>query len=1074
MPPRRKLVRLSPPHRGIVEGLAYEDHDPSSTVDAQNVRGHDPATGRLRLSQRPGLVNKAASADASRRKMPGGGPIQNISAVSLSDTAPHVVGSECVMIKTGGLPQVLKISTTALVAGTLSGISGEDYQFSVFDRDGNLYVVTIDQTISGSTYAKKIRKYARPYTTGTLLSAYDETTYAKGRQVLGYALHGDVLFIWWNGVVSGTATETVTANRISDGARLANSGSLVPTSNYFASSGTHTNGFTKANGTEAFVQPEQKNLMSVAGGVLGILAGRSAGAGTSLHTYSVYTGEIVGEVSLASIDTSHKRYDLCSDVRGDMYAVTSRDPSGDSRIFKLSCHKAGATTVAWEVESTNTNPDLTRTGNMSSVSVDDWGDKTIVYVVGEGMRNSLWTDYDATNDYDASAATNNLHNLVLFNGEDGKTINGGCVNRVNATINSAYDVGGTAQITMSADHNLSTGDRINITNNTDADVDEIEGIRYVERINATTVKLFSGLTSGLGAPTGNVTTSEAGSVATTAKWQDVSEIGIARLQNGFNLYDPGYGKLILGWNRARNNFGSCVIPAGVRPAFDSGTAIGNSRIEGGLHNLFFSNSGSELQSDQNAACHLFAVRAGESGRESKVRDSLLLVSSGGKQSFFTKQGGFVGTIASESEVSAGGFIKVSNKQRVFFSIEHTRFVDGGSVKGPYSLICDGDSYRLVEVAPYNVFATTWVATSGTLPADGGNSARLIENWRGRIVLSGIRTDPSNWFMSAYGNPLDWDYFPSVTVETQAVAGNNSSAGKSPDIINSLVPYTDDLLLFGGDKTIWQMTGDPMSGGRLDRVSGGTGMAWGRAWTIAPDGTLFFFGSRGGVYLMVPSQRAPQRLGIGTLDYELTQINLLENTIRMEWSTKEEGLYLFVCPVSPTKNPSSYFWDSRSSAWWKDVFPQGMSPSYPVVLDGDEPGDREILIGASNGGIYSLSETAGDDDGTEISSHAFIGPITTGTDGMIVIDEMQYILPTSGNPVSYSIHTGDTVKGAVESSAFFTGNLVAGDNAADRRRIVGKNIFLKVHNKSGEKKPWSLEGVNVFAREIGAAAARTRK
>tara|TARA_R110000824_G_scaffold66546_1_gene172604 strand:- start:182 stop:862 length:681 start_codon:yes stop_codon:yes gene_type:complete len=226
--------------------------------------------------------------------------------------------------------------------------------------------------------------------------------------------------------------------------------------------------------------------------------------------------------------------------------------------------------------------------------------------------------------------------------------------------------------------------------------------------------------------------------------------------------------------------------------------------------------------------------------------------------------------------------------------------------------------------------------------------------------------------------------------------------------------------------------------------------------------------------MVPSQRAPQRLGIGTLDYELTQINLLENTIRMEWSTKEEGLYLFVCPVSPTKNPSSYFWDSRSSAWWKDVFPQGMSPSYPVVLDGDEPGDREILIGASNGGIYSLSETAGDDDGTEISSHAFIGPITTGTDGMIVIDEMQYILPTSGNPVSYSIHTGDTVKGAVESSAFFTGNLVAGDNAADRRRIVGKNIFLKVHNKSGEKKPWSLEGVNVFAREIGAAAARTRK
>ena len=141
----------------------------------------------------------------------------------------------------------------------------------------------------------------------------------------------------------------------------------------------------------------------------------------------------------------------------------------------------------------------------------------------------------------------------------------------------------------------------------------------------------------------------------------------------------------------------------------------------------------------------------------------------------------------------------------------------------------------------------------------------------------------------------------------------------------------------------------------------------------------------------------------------------------------------------------------------------MAPSFVTTIDGDRPDDREILIGACNGGVYSLSESTGDDDGTEISSHAFIGPITTGTEGLVAIDEMQYILPTSGNPVSYSIHVGDTVKGAVESSSLFTGNLVAGDNPADRRRAVGRNIFLKVHNKSGEKKPWSLEGVNVYAR-----------
>ena len=1064
MPPRRKLVRLSPPHRGIVEGLAYEDHDPSSTVDAQNVRGHDPATGRLRLSQRPGMKNKASAAPAANQKAEGGGAIQNIATLTLTDTSPEVVGPESVIIKADGTPQVIDNSSypPALLSGT-TPITGEDYQFSVFDKDGSLYVVTIDQTADSGTYAKKIRKFPRPYTSGTLLSAYNETSLVKGRQVLGYALHEGVLFIWWNGVVSSDGEETVTTNRISDGARVDNSGKVITDlTNYFLKSGGDPADFEKANGTGATVDGKIKNLMSASGGLISLVAGLDGTTGTALHIFGAQTGQKVRNPTvLGSGETQHKRYDSCVDVRGRMYAVTSYDDSGGSRVFRLSSAPR-STGLTWHVESVNSSGTVTNVGNMSSVAIDDWGEETLVYVAGEGMKNSSWVKFDADNDYDVSASSNDRHNLVLFEGESGKVINGGSI-LDEMDVTHAGDVDEKIRVTVPG-HNLSDGDRVYIKGqDTPSNRDEVNtddsapNLTYVKRIDADTLELYE----DKGLTTKQDETGVGVAAVSGVTLQDVSEIGIIRSYNGINRYTGGNGGFSFGWNRARSNYAhDTYIKSFIRILTDIEPQVSTSRINATYLEKRVTLSGSRQDMttvgdgtsaiDMRLACNPHAVP--DYRRE---REQLITVTSGGATKLFTDVGGFVG--------DNKNLVKEFNYK--FFSVEYSKFVDSGLVKGPYSLVCDGYGYRLLEWKPHQFHSKVWseLVSAGSMPTDSGHYAKLIANWRGRIVLSGVKSDPTNWYMSAYGNPLDWDYFPSVTVETQAVAGNNSSAGRNPDIINSIVPYSDDLLLFGGDKTIWQMTGDPMSGGRLDKVSGGTGMAWGRPWAIAPNGSLFFFGSRGGVFSMIPSAQGPQQLGAGSLDYELANIDLYENQIFMEWSNREQGLYVFVCPNSPVDSPSSYFWDSRSNAWWKDTFPQGMAPSFVTTIDGDRPDDREILIGACNGGVYSLSESTGDDDGTEISSHAFIGPITTGTEGLVAIDEMQYILPTSGNPVSYSIHVGDTVKGAVESSSLFTGNLVAGDNPADRRRAVGRNIFLKVHNKSGEKKPWSLEGVNVYAR-----------
>ena len=123
-------------------------------------------------------------------------------------------------------------------------------------------------------------------------------------------------------------------------------------------------------------------------------------------------------------------------------------------------------------------------------------------------------------------------------------------------------------------------------------------------------------------------------------------------------------------------------------------------------------------------------------------------------------------------------------------------------------------------------------------------------------------------MSAIEDPGDWNVAPSVPTVKQAVSGLSSRAGRVPDIINCIVPYSDDLLLFGGDKSIWRMTGDPMSGGQLDLVTEQTGMGWGRPYTKDPNGILYFYGSRGSVYRWVPGQPVPERISLYTVERRL--------------------------------------------------------------------------------------------------------------------------------------------------------------------------------------------------------------
>lgn len=362
---------------------------------------------------------------------------------------------------------------------------------------------------------------------------------------------------------------------------------------------------------------------------------------------------------------------------------------------------------------------------------------------------------------------------------------------------------------------------------------------------------------------------------------------------------------------------------------------------------------------------------------------------------------------------------------------------------------------------------TWAATAGTLPVDSDNNTpRLICTWRGRIVLSGLILDPQVWFMSAVDNPRDFDYAPLSATPTQAVAGNNSPLGTVGDMITALVPATDDRLYFGGDSSIWQMQGDPMSGGQIDLVSSTIGFAWGEAWCKDPLGNVFFASNRMGVYMMAPGAQ-PQRIS-QQIEQELAEINSGTHSVRLQWDDYYQGFHMFVTPLAEPGASTSWFYESRTGGWCKTIFGNtNHSPVACCIFDGNLPTDRVALIGSWDGYVRYFTADADDDDGTNIDSFVWIGPLLTKDMEDLKFKDMLADLGETSGSVTYGVYVGDTAEEAYASTAVETGTWTAGRNFLSLVRKSGRAIYVKISSSV----PWAMEQIRVRLSATGKVRAR---
>jgi len=365
---------------------------------------------------------------------------------------------------------------------------------------------------------------------------------------------------------------------------------------------------------------------------------------------------------------------------------------------------------------------------------------------------------------------------------------------------------------------------------------------------------------------------------------------------------------------------------------------------------------------------------------------------------------------------------------------------------------DGSNYNKYTMTTDTL--ATWAASPGTLPTDGGHEARLACTWRGRVVLGGIPTDASNWFMSAVGNPLDYDYSPATVVETQAVAGTSAEAGKFGDVVNCLIPYSDDILIMGGDHSIEMFRDDPMAGGRIDQITDVVGMAFGAPWCRDPIGRIYFYGSRGGIYRMAPGGQ-PERITSEAIDERLAEVSVANTIISAAWDDRTQGCHFFVTPLTAAAT-THYYWDARNEAWFIDSFTNtNFDPGAALLFDGDTEADRHILLGGRDGRIRKIDVDAKDDDGEAIESYVILGPINQQGGAGQQLKDITFVLDDESSPVEFEVYAGNSEEHALNQDPVYRAMVYPGRNPVIRPNVRGHAIYLKLMNNEVAQQ-WSYE------------------
>ena len=133
-----------------------------------------------------------------------------------------------------------------------------------------------------------------------------------------------------------------------------------------------------------------------------------------------------------------------------------------------------------------------------------------------------------------------------------------------------------------------------------------------------------------------------------------------------------------------------------------------------------------------------------------------------------------------------------------------------------------------------------------------------------------------------------------------------------------------------------------------------------------------------------------------------------------------------------------------------------------------PRTDSVLLGGWDGYIRSFNDSDETDDGTEIPSHAFIGPFSlAAADREGRLRSLVGQLTQDSGPVDWSLFASETAEAVVSggADARATGIWTAGLNYRTNPRARGASAYLKLENNSTIR-AWALERITAEIERAG--------
>ena len=355
------------------------------------------------------------------------------------------------------------------------------------------------------------------------------------------------------------------------------------------------------------------------------------------------------------------------------------------------------------------------------------------------------------------------------------------------------------------------------------------------------------------------------------------------------------------------------------------------------------------------------------------------------------------------------------------------------------------------------------AGGGTAPTNCG----LVVAWGDRLCLAGDTTDPQIIYMSAVGDPTDWDY--SSTDDSGAWANSGSTAGKIGENITSLIPHNQDCLLVGGTDSIYAIRGNPrLSSVPVYSLSATVGPLMQSAWCkTGNDYTMMM--TRDGLYSMRPGcGEPPTSVSRENLPDDLTAIDPGSgDRCAIGYDARWRGVHIYVNRNSGTD--THWFYDLQSKGFWPMSFDTAGTMNLAVNFKKKSTATKSALIALSAAGSAYQFDTGSTE---EVDSHLYYGPIAIGsphTEG--IVSEITAVLSEDSEPVAWELYAGDSPQQAFNlADPTFVGNnwTVQGLNYIQNPLVRGSALYIKaigVEDGAGNG-CWSIEEIPMVVRQAG--------